>query len=119
MPQFVVSARLKDGAAPKALEMLNEGPAVDLEDSAFQRHAVFIAEDRLMFVFEKWDAGEDGGRLLQSPSLVWGAARLERLIGGDLTLHRELFAWERPAAVEGLVFGPDPGPGDSDGGARD
>jgi hypothetical protein len=119
MPQLLVSARLKEGVGRKALELLEGGPAIDLEDSAFERHAVFIGDERLMFVFENWHPGEDIGHLLRSPRAVWGAARLDQLLEGDLTLHREAFAWERPEPLEGLAFGPDPGPGDSDGGERD
>jgi hypothetical protein len=119
MPQFVVSARLKEGAGPSARELLEGGPAVDLDESAFERHAVFMANDQLLFVFESWHAREDTRRLLQSPSIVWGADRLEELVEGELTLHRERFSWERPAAVEWIAYGPDPGPGDSDGGERD
>jgi hypothetical protein len=83
MPLFVVSGRLKPSAAPKALALLGDGLAVDLEANSFEQHF--------------------GGRL-------------EELIEGELTLHREPFGRQLPPAVEGVTFGPEPGPGDSEGG---
>jgi hypothetical protein len=106
---FVVTARLKPGAAPEALALLRRGPPFDLEDSGLERHMAFVGDDELVFVFE----GEGATPVLDE------GGRLGRLIEGEPSLPREVFSWERPAELEGVTFGPDPGPGDSDGGARD
>jgi hypothetical protein len=119
MRHFVVIARLKPGAAPKALELLHQGPPFDLEGSRLERHGAFVGDDELVFVFEGEHAEEEAARLLQSSSLLEDGGRLAQLIEGQPTLPREVFSWERPPDLEGVIFGPDPGPGDSDGGERD
>jgi hypothetical protein len=106
---FVVVARLKPGAAPEALALLRRGPLFDLEGSGLQRHVAFVGDDEVVFVFE----GEAPRFVLDE------AGPLGRLIDGEPSLPGEVFSWERPAELEGVTFGPDPGPGDSDGGARD
>ena len=119
MRHFVVTARLKPGAAPEALELLRRGPPFDLEASGLERHMAFVGDDELVFVFEGEGAEEKTGRLLQASSVVDEAGPLGRLIDGEPSLPREVFSWERPPELEGVSFGPDPGPGDSDGGAQD
>ena len=119
MRRFVVIARLKAGAAPKALELLREGPPFDLDGSRLERHMAFLGDDHLVFVFEGEHAEEEAGRLLQSSTVKEGAGRLGELVDGELTLPREVFSWERPADLEGITFGSDPGPGDSEGGEHD
>jgi hypothetical protein len=110
---FVVTARLKPGAAAEALELLREGPPFDLAGSGLDRHMAFVGDDELVLVFEGEGAEEKTGRLLE------GAGPLGQLIEGEPCLRREVFSWERPPQLEGVSFGPDPGPGDSDGGERD
>jgi hypothetical protein len=116
---FVVTARLKAGAAPKALELLRDGPPFDLEGSGLERHMVFVGDDQLVFLFEGDRAEETTGHLLEASSVLDRAGRLGELIEGQPSLPREVFSWGRPPKLEGVVFGPDPGPGDSDGGERD
>jgi hypothetical protein len=101
------------------MELLRQGPPFDLEQSRLERHMVFVSEDELIFVFEGERAEEETGRLLETSSVLDTAGRLGQLIEGQPSLPREVFSWERPAEVEGLIFGADPGPGDSDGGERD
>jgi hypothetical protein len=115
--RFVVTARLKAGATPKALELLREGPPFDLEGSGLERHMTFVGDDQLVFLFEGERAEEKTGRLLSS--VLDRAGRLGELVEGQPSLPREVLSWERSPRLEGVVFGPDPGPGDSDGGERD
>ena len=119
MRHFVVTARLRPGAAPKVIELLEEGPPFDLDESGLERHMVFVADDELVCVFEGDRAEEETGRLLEASSVLEGAGRLAEHIEGQPSLPREVFSWERPVELEGITFGPDPGPGDSDGGERD
>jgi hypothetical protein len=110
---FVVTARLKPGVAAEALALLREGPPFELEGSGLDRHMAFVGDDELVLVFEGERAEEKTGQFLE------GAGPLGELIQGEPSLWREVFSWERPPQLEGLTFGPDPGPGDSDGGERD
>jgi hypothetical protein len=116
---FVVTARLKPGAAAEVHELVRGGPPFDLEESGLERHMAFVGDDELVFVFEGERAEEKTGRLLEASAALAGAGRLGELIQGEPSLCREVFSWERPPQLEGVSFGPDPGPGDSDGGERD
>jgi hypothetical protein len=119
MRHFVVTARLKPGSASKVLELLREGPPFDLEESGLERHMIFLADDQLVFMFEGNRAEEEAARLLDQAPVLDKAGQLGRCIEGSPTLPQEVFSWERPPSLEGVMFGPDPGPGDSDGGERD
>jgi hypothetical protein len=118
MRHFVVTARLKPRSAPRVLELLHGGPPFDLARSGLERHMVFVANDQIVFLFEGEHAEEKTMRLLEESSVLDSAGRLGVHIEGDPSLPREAFHWERPEEVLGLTFGPDPGPGDSDGGER-
>lgn len=80
---------------------------------------VFVADDELVFLFEGPRADKEVARLLEGANTLERAERLAAHLEGAATFPREVFSWERPQVVEGLSFGPDPGPGDSDGGERD
>ena len=117
MRHCVVTARLKPGAAAKAHELLRESLAPDLQATRLERHMVFVSQEELVLVFEGEDAEEEARRLLERTD--GGTDRLAELIEGEPLIPREVFSWERPDQLEGIAFGPDPGPGDSDGGERD
>ena len=117
--RFVITARLKPGSAPEALELIRQGPPFDLEGSRLERHMAFMSDDELVLVFEGVHAAEEARRLLQGSPDPKVTDRLGDLIEGEPTLPREVFSWERPTELEGVTFGPDPGPGDSEGGERD
>jgi hypothetical protein len=112
-------ARLKRGAAATAQQLLLQGPPLELGASRLERHMVFLSEEELVLVFEGERADEEASRFLQSSDAVEGTDRLGELLEDPPALLREVFSWERPSAPEGVSFGPDPGPGDSDGGERD
>jgi hypothetical protein len=101
----VVTARLEPGAAPKAAERLR-----GLDTSGLDQLRAFVGEDAVVLLVE----GDIEPDLL--PAV---ADRLKELIDQEPSLAREVFGWEHPAELEGVSFGPDPGPGDSEGGERD
>jgi hypothetical protein len=113
---LVVTARLEPGSAPKVLEILDDGPPFDLEGSGLERHAVFVGDDQLVFLFEGERAEREAARLLDESSVLDSAGRLGQYIEGSPTFPREAFSWERSVDLEGVAYGPDPGPGDSEGG---
>lgn len=45
-------ARLREGAAPRAAELVRSGPPFDPGERGFDRHAVYVAADHVVFVFE-------------------------------------------------------------------
>lgn len=109
--RFVVIVPLARGAREAVREILREGPLFDLEGTSLERHFVLLATDELVFFFEGEHADEEAERLLKDPRL-----RIAAHLAGGPRASEEVFAWERPESLEGLSFGPQPGPGDSEGG---
>lgn len=116
MRRFVVTARLQRGAAPKVAEILRQGPPFELVETTLERHEVFLADDELVLVFEGPHAEREARRLLSDPRVLDRAGRIRAHLKGSPRLPLEVFSWERPRELDGVIFGPDPGPGDSDGG---
>lgn len=116
MHRFVVTGRLRSGAAPKVAEILREGPPFDLSETSLERHEVFLGSDEIVFLFEGPNAETEARRLLARPRVLGRAGRIGSYLDRPPHLPREAFTWERPRDLDGVVFGPYPGPGDSDGG---
>jgi hypothetical protein len=51
MEQLAIVARLKSGAEPRARELIASGPPFDPAESGFDRHAVYLSVDEVVFVF--------------------------------------------------------------------
>lgn len=117
MHRFVVTAALKPGAAARVAAILREGPPFDLADTSLERHEVFLGDDELVFLFEGPGADGEARRLFKKPRVLDRVRRIGPHLAAKPRLPREAFSWERPRELDGVVFGPDPGPGDSDGGA--
>lgn len=116
MPRFVVTGQLREGAAPKVAEILRAGPPFDLGKTSLERHEVYLGRDEIVFLFEGPDAEGEARRLLAKPRVMGRAGRIGAHLERPPRLPREVFGWERPRELDGVVFGPYPGPGDSDGG---
>ena len=116
MRRFVVTASLQFGTAPRIAEILREGPPFDLTSTTLERHEVYLGDDELVFLFEGPDADVEARRLFRDPHVLDRIRQIRPHLQTTPRLRREVFSWERPRALDGVAFGPDPGPGDSDGG---
>jgi hypothetical protein len=52
LERYVVTARLKPGAAGAAEELLSEGPPFDPREAGLSAHAAYLSEDGVFLVFE-------------------------------------------------------------------
>jgi hypothetical protein len=93
--RFLVTLRLKPGAAVEAGRILRDGPPFDVESSRLERHFVFLAADEIVFLFEGEHAAAEARRLLADPSVITQASRLGPLVQGTPRMPQEVFAWER------------------------
>src|SRR5687768_10786899 len=116
MYRFVITARLREGSAETVAQILREGPPFVISETSLDRHEVFLSEDEVVFLFEGSHAEDEAMRLAASPLGVAQAGRLGDHIDGEPRLPLEVFSWERPPHLDGVTFGSQPGPGDSDGG---
>ena len=117
MGRVVVTVSLRRGSRERVRQILREGPPVDLAELALDRHLIFHMKDELVFLFEGEHAEKTVRSMLADPRVFRQANRIGRYVKGPPRLPQEVFSWERPEEIEGLSFGPQPGPGDSEGGA--
>lgn len=116
MRRFLVTAKVRRGAKDAVRAILREGPPFKLPDTSLERHTIFLAGDEIVFLFEGVHAEEEVKRLLHDPHVLGQASRIGLLLTGRPRMPEEVFSWSRPELVQGLSFGPFPGPGDSEGG---
>ena len=116
MRRVVVTAQLKPGSLERVREILREGPPFDLASTSLERHQVFLGADQLVFLFEGSHADEEVSRVLRDLRVLGRAGRLARHLERASVVPMEVFGWERCEEMEGVSFGAQPGPGDSDGG---
>jgi hypothetical protein len=97
--QVAIVARLKDGAEPRAAELLEKGPPFDPAAHGFERHAVYLSATDAVFVFEGPEVdsmlddlvGEPFSWLLSEALEEWRA-----LVDGPPRIARPAYAWEAP-----------------------
>ena len=108
MKRLAIIAALKEGTGPRAAELLAAGPPLELEQTHFVRHAVFIGRDAVAFVFEgpdvEWELDELTSDVFH-PGLQAALGAWEEIVDGRPIIAREVFFWER--AADAGVEGPD------------
>ena len=116
MHRVVLTAAIRPGHEDEIRRLLEEGPPFDLGSTSFERHEIFIAEGRIVFLFEGIHAERELERLLHDPATLGAAGGLAEHLDELPVVAAEAFSWERPTETEGLSWGAQPGPGDSEGG---
>lgn len=116
MTRLVVVAPLKEGGRARAEKLLEQGPPFDLERTRFDRHAVFVTEREVVFLFE----GPPDSAIFELPAddpAPWKAAEAwAECLAERPRIARTAFVWRRVENHEGMTFAATPGPGDSEGG---
>jgi hypothetical protein len=106
MQRIAVIAKLKEGAADGARELLEAGPPFDPDALGFDRHVVYVSEDEVVFIFE----GARIGALVRTLAAAGADARKafsawEPLIDGLPRLAQEAYFWQRSAPVGSAAWG--------------
>ncbi|HEY7196577.1 MAG TPA: hypothetical protein VH306_05285 [Gaiellaceae bacterium] len=95
MQRIGVVVELRKGSRERAEELVAEGPPFDLSGAGFTRHAIFLGNDRAVFVFE----GEDAERLVRNivadPVASAALTRWAPILAGTPRIVHEAFAWEK------------------------
>jgi hypothetical protein len=100
--RLALIARLKDGAEPRAEELIATGPPFDLQHSGFVRHSVFLSATEVVFLFEAHEVESLVSALVDDPFQWMVAEALDDwrpLIDGPPRIAREQFSWERDAGA--------------------
>jgi hypothetical protein len=97
--QVAIVAHLKDGAEPRAAELLAKGPPFDPAERGFERHTVYLSATEVVFVFEghEFDSildetiGEPFSWLLSAALGEW-----RTLVDESPRIARAAYSWEAP-----------------------
>jgi hypothetical protein len=97
--RFVLAARLKPDGRQRAEALLAEHSAFGGEEleTAFDRHAIFLAETEVIFLFEGKGADEAVRALFNDPARSTLIAHWLPLFDGPLHRAREAYFWQRRA----------------------
>jgi hypothetical protein len=84
--RYVVTTRVKPGAAPAAEELLLEGPPFDPGEAGLSAHEAYLTDDRIYLVFE--------GEAAEAKALALAKQHIAEVSRWEVLL------WELPSTVE-------------------
>jgi hypothetical protein len=116
MSRLVVVVPLKEGTRERAAELLRGGQPLDLEETQYDRHYVFLTDREVVFFFEADGPGRTLQLSAEDPALWRAAVAWRECMAGRPRVAATAFTWVRTTETEGVYFEPIPGPGNSDGG---
>jgi hypothetical protein len=95
--RFVLVARLKPDGHQRAQALIAERAALGSRDleHAFDRHAIFLSEDEVVFLFEGEGAHASVRALFNDPARSTLIAHWLPLFDGPLHQAPEAYFWER------------------------
>jgi hypothetical protein len=97
MERVAIIARLKEGSAERAAELVGAGPAFDLADAGIARHSVYISAGEAMFVFEGHQVEWIVDELVDDPfhpELQRALDQWREIVDGQPRVARERFGWQ-------------------------
>jgi len=115
MGTVAIVVPLREDAYQEAMALLRHGPPLHPEDGVVERYWAFLSRSEAVLVFEGAGVGRDDAPW-QDLSAWSDGARWERCAESPPRLAHILHSWRRVSDLEGVFFGPLPGPGDSEGG---
>lgn len=100
MQRLVVVAPLAKGSEEKAAELIAGGPPFEPEDTALERHGVYLSAGEVVFVFEGVDVEKQVDELMgdfERPAVRDAIRAWEPLLAESLRVAEEAYFWERPS----------------------
>jgi len=107
MEQLAIVARLRPGAEPQAIKLVEGGPPFDPAEVGLTRHAVYVSADEVVFVFEGHEVEWIVDEMVDQP-FQWQLSEAfdawRGLVDGQPRIARAAYAWsgevESPEAAE-------------------
>jgi hypothetical protein len=100
MERLAIVARLKEGTATRAAELVGAGPPFDLAESGILRHSVYVSSHEVVFVFEGHQVEWIVDDLIYEPFHYRIHRTLDewrKIVDGQPRIVRERFSWQREA----------------------
>jgi hypothetical protein len=98
MQRLVVVAPLAKGSEERAAELIAGGPPCEPEETALERHGVYLSAGEVVFVFEGVDVEKQVDELMgdfQRPAVRDAIRAWEPLLADSLRVAEEVYFWER------------------------
>jgi len=98
MEQIAIVARLRPGAEPEARKLVEGGPPFDPAEAGLNRHAVYVAADEVVFVFEAPDVEWIVDEMVDAPfqwRLTEAFEAWRSLIDGQPRAAKAAYVWAR------------------------
>jgi hypothetical protein len=96
MERLAIVARLKDGTATRAAELVAAGPPFDLAESGIVRHSVYLSASEVVFVFEGHQVEWTVDDLIYQPfhyRIYRALDEWRKIVDGLPRIARERFGW--------------------------
>lgn len=116
MGRLVIVVPLRAGAYDDALALLRRGPPWDVDADGLERYWAFLSEHEAVLLLDGPGVGDSHGALSGGLSTWRSGSDWERCASSPPRVARSVQSWARPPDLDGVFFGPLPGPGDSEGG---
>lgn len=117
MGRLVIIVPLREGAEREAQALLRQGPPLDLEEGGLQRFQAFLTSREAILVLEGPGVGTDRDGPPWDDLSTWREGRRwQRCAQSPPRMAASIHHWQRATELDGVFFGPLPGPGDSEGG---
>ena len=114
MGRMVIVVPLREGAGPEVRTLLREGPPLAVP--RLERYLAFVSSEEAVLLIDGADLGPGDGLPWEDPAAWRDGPRWARCAAATPRAAEGVHGWERPPDLQGVFFGPEPGPGDSEGG---
>ena len=95
MKRLVVTAKLKPDATAQALDLIKRGPPFDPAAAGFSRHAVYLGNNEVVFVFEADEVEKRVESVIDDPAISAAFGAWGPVLDGTPSLARPVYHWER------------------------
>ena len=101
MDRLAIVARLKEGTASRAAELIAAGPPFNLAESGIDRHSIYLSASEVVFVFEGDQVAWVVDDLIDEAfhyRLYRALDQWRKIVDGPPRIAREQFGWHRDEA---------------------
>jgi hypothetical protein len=91
---MVVVARLKEGARDKVTELIAAGPPFDPATLGFERHAVYLSAEEVVFLFEGQSVGRRLAEVVDDMVASASFSAWAPFLEGTPRIAHEHYFWE-------------------------
>jgi hypothetical protein len=105
MNRLMIVARLRPGKHCDAESLLRNGPPFDPEETGFHRHAAYLTQSEVVFLFEAPDVEWLVNDIVDDRVISTAFAPWRAVVDGPPRIAHERFFWSRELEKSGVGLG--------------